>query len=430
MPVYRKVLLEPATYHTKQGPLRVTAEKIRDWYTKGKRMLAKGLRIPLPLNHQPTAKPSSEEELANRVKHNTGWTADYQLAGDTLYGILDVRDEATAKQLDNGTIENVSVEIEPFTDGDGESFGDAITHVALVTRPIAHRLEPRFHAVPSTDFQDVINAVDSETATATVGASQFAFGVGHPVRLGLDAIKEEKSVAKKPKAEKDEDLDLDTEEEETETPPPDVTDSDDAEMDKAKCVQEVVEKLREVYDLHLADDTNEENFWERAHAILTHEAGPDKQNKDGGADGLKTEEPDMPGGYMMSQDAKKPSPESLAVNKLLRSDRKRRLTECRRTGRMAPARAAKYLQMLENFQFSLDSDGEATTSEIDIALQLSEDLPEGAVFNTKARTAGKTSDKAQLGQDGLVEHEPPVEISAEAIEEAATKLTTGHRKVA
>lgn len=446
MPVYRKPLLMPGVYHTKQGRLRVTADKLRDWRDKGNRMVAKRLAIPVPLNHQPSAKPTPEDQLADLVRNNTGKVVGYEMEGDTLVGYLDVKDSAIAKKIDEHALEHVSVEIEPFQDGDGEDFQDVLTHVAIVTRPVAHRL-PGFTRVdtPPIDFDALTKSAGTDGA-ATDG-QQFAFGVGHPVRLSLDQLEKpvddpkKKKPAKKgkpPQQDADDAADLDEVEEGAEGDQPPVEDdagdegeetsleegeegTEAGDPSEEQVVQEVVGKLRDVYDIHLADDTTKENFWERMHAILTHEAGP-QQDDATGQGNLKTEEPEMlGGGYMMSHD----TPEGKALRKVILADYKRRYKLCLDTGRMTKVDHDRYLKAIDSptFKLSLDSQGEiVSNAEAVHFLKFSERLPEGALVNVRGRTGagnGKAgaADRTQLGHDGYVDHEPPAHDEDEAEQE-------------
>ncbi len=53
--------------------LRTTPEKIEHYLKSGNAMIADGLSIPVPLEHQPDAKPMNAMDLAaNRLRNNAG----------------------------------------------------------------------------------------------------------------------------------------------------------------------------------------------------------------------------------------------------------------------------------------------------------------------------------------------------------------------
>lgn len=124
--------------HGKTGQpakLTVTNKDINRYATDGNAMLAAGLSIPVPLEHQPDAVPmSSAERMAWQTKHNTGWVEKFETENGKLFGVLDIADPDVAKKLPH-TIKFVSPHINSFLDGNGRQWNNVITHVALTTRP-------------------------------------------------------------------------------------------------------------------------------------------------------------------------------------------------------------------------------------------------------------------------------------------------------
>ena len=135
-----------------------TAADIQRWAKDSKEMLALGLPIPIPLEHDTQAHPLNAADLAaQRVRNNTGFVQDFATDVITdkdgeqvhrLLSVLDIRDEATAKQVQNETIPFVSPWFSSFTDGKGRKWEDVIAHVALTTRPrIAD--QAKFESIPA-----------------------------------------------------------------------------------------------------------------------------------------------------------------------------------------------------------------------------------------------------------------------------------------
>ena len=85
-----------------------------------------GSKVPVPLNH------------TDDVKANTGEVVSLEIvAGDGLYGNLEIRDEDTIADLDNGLIFDVSISFvwDLVRQDDGKHYGPTLLHVALVNTP-------------------------------------------------------------------------------------------------------------------------------------------------------------------------------------------------------------------------------------------------------------------------------------------------------
>lgn len=138
-----KELCMPGTFHTPTGVEVVDAARLRHWHREGRRMLRKGLWIPVPWEHQEDAEPRSwAEHLANRALFNAGFVHSYFLADGGLWAVLRFPDRKTARQAKH-FVRFVSLEFNrEWTDGDGELWLDVITHVALTPAPINYRQRP------------------------------------------------------------------------------------------------------------------------------------------------------------------------------------------------------------------------------------------------------------------------------------------------
>lgn len=135
MAIVPKEILRVGKYWTNAGLLTVTPQRLKHFEQSGNAMIKGRLSIPLPYNHQPEAEPTTSQDLANRVKNNTGFASKYYCLGDSLWCDLDVADKEAEGKL-NTTIKFVSPKISPvFTDGRGKTWNDVITHIALTPRP-------------------------------------------------------------------------------------------------------------------------------------------------------------------------------------------------------------------------------------------------------------------------------------------------------
>lgn len=137
-----KEIIRPGTYwytdQQTQTPrkLVVTPDGIKHFHESGNKMLQAGLSVPVPLEHQPEARPlTAAERAAANLLNNAGWVAGYKVTPENvLMGVLDIEDPQVAKKLPS-TIRWTSPWISSFTDGNGQNWDGVISHVALTTRP-------------------------------------------------------------------------------------------------------------------------------------------------------------------------------------------------------------------------------------------------------------------------------------------------------
>src|ERR1043166_9661220 len=105
MPQVRKDILYPGRVRLRDGRIwECTPDDIPHFTARLKEMIGAGLHIPVAWEHQPAAKPMTEEEweefLANKPKLTLGEAADaFQHQQGFMEAMLDVASEEAAKQL-------------------------------------------------------------------------------------------------------------------------------------------------------------------------------------------------------------------------------------------------------------------------------------------------------------------------------------------
>ncbi len=145
----RKEILRPGTTiyidprTGKPEKFVATPDRIKYMADQGNLMLADGLTVPVPLEHQPDARPlTSGERAAHNIRNNAGHVKSYEVGADSrLFGVLDIADPSIADKL-GSTIKFTSPWINSFTDGNGKRWEGVISHVALTTRPRIVKQEP------------------------------------------------------------------------------------------------------------------------------------------------------------------------------------------------------------------------------------------------------------------------------------------------
>lgn len=147
MPRVWKQVVRPGTFWIKGVPRTFTDPEIDHFLTQGKKMVAKGLPIRFPLEHQSWADPDKfvdgDERKAKETLYNKGFVTDYKKdENGALWSEIDVPDEEFAKKLEK-EIRYVSPRIrKEFQDADGEVWNNVITHVAATPVPVDFRQSP------------------------------------------------------------------------------------------------------------------------------------------------------------------------------------------------------------------------------------------------------------------------------------------------
>jgi hypothetical protein len=129
--------------------LDTTKDKIDHYFNSGQAMIAAGIPIPVPLEHQPSATPmNAMDRAAHLVRHNVGETKRYErdtikdpTTGEDIHrvlSVLDIKDQQIADKVKDGSIRWCSPWISSFVDGAGKAWNEVISHVALTTRPRIH----------------------------------------------------------------------------------------------------------------------------------------------------------------------------------------------------------------------------------------------------------------------------------------------------
>lgn len=122
-------------------PVTFSRSDIAHYASEGNAMLAAGLQIPIPKEHQDVLPLSTAERNANSVEHNAGWVKRYERDANSLYAVLGIEDPGLAAKLPQ-TIKYVSPEITPEFVGAGKVWRNVITHVALTPQPVQFDQEP------------------------------------------------------------------------------------------------------------------------------------------------------------------------------------------------------------------------------------------------------------------------------------------------
>src|SRR5262245_3170246 len=150
MAEFRSLVLAPGRRCVGKNPdgskryVTFTADYCRDKADRGNRMLAKGINIPVCWEHRADGKPrklSKDDWASERAKGTAGSAKRFEVDADNrVFAVHEIPDDSDAKRAE--VVRFCSPEINAFTDGDGEDWGEVITHIALTPRPVQHEQPP------------------------------------------------------------------------------------------------------------------------------------------------------------------------------------------------------------------------------------------------------------------------------------------------
>ena len=155
-----KEIIPANTYKVRSNKGRILREFTPEYLKKiadtSNNMLAAGLKIPAPFDHNKEAKPQTEEEIAiNKTKSsfaNAGYWKNFWIATNSkgkpaLYGQLDAAGDISDKESPAYKVMNTNQEVsvsinENFEDGLGRTWSDGLVHVAVVNHAVVPDQEP------------------------------------------------------------------------------------------------------------------------------------------------------------------------------------------------------------------------------------------------------------------------------------------------
>lgn len=335
---FTKTVLKTGTYHSPDGVVEVTPERLEHWRKQFVAMRKARQVVPVGWDHateEDSLKPVSlsSYKKSRSARDTIGRLVDFAVREDGSAEItLDIRDPKAQQQARLNNVYVSPVIFDSWRDGHGNEYRDVITHVDFVNHPVDHSQGP---------FRQ---AGEGRIACA------LRMGLSKPYRMSEDTMADDNK-----------------------TTPGD--DSGSASETKLKDVLDALAKM----DIVLSDDTNEDNFLEHLHqALLTAAA----HRGEDGDDEPATVAPDD--GYAaMSLEAKK----ALAFAERTHRDAlKSRLAKLLESGRCTPQEHKAQVGCVASVRLSLSSDGTPEPSRLEDWIASREALPEGACWDPDKRT--------------------------------------------
>ena len=396
---FAKRIIHPGTYTVKRkdgtaSRVYVGKKRLENWVKQFRAMRKSGLQIPAPWRHNDKATPIRLDPDAGDIDayNNAGFWDNLRVGKDGwLWGDVDVPRDEDASRVGT-TVQDVSLLAKPkWLDGKANTYEDAITHIALVTHPVA-KDDKTFEPVP-------------EDALA-LSTSDLYFGE-----------------------------------------PPD--EGEEATVDAAaSTVKDALKMLAEISSVTLPDDTNAENFLERLVTALAAIRGT--KDEEGSGDSLQeppSNSKQQPGPVAMAKEidialsllsgakindpkTNKPytadaiktladaganptvtikmSTEDQAsvswAQKQMLGTYRARIEKCVETGRVTPSVAKEFWDRMSSdtdLRFSFNEEGEPVKNQYDWVLASWETTPANGVLTNLSPTKAKATRARVFGKQAF-----------------------------
>ncbi len=385
---FSKSILKVGTYHSPDGEVVVTPQRLKHWESQVNRLQAVGYAIPSHFDHSSEIdllEPIAMDVLARKQNRSAAATVgrlqSFRVTPDGQAAEI-VLSTLTPKAKE--VIESNAVFVSPvifpeWTDGAGNTYSDVITSFDLVDHPVDYtqtsfqpstaivRCAIRMSAIPmAKKVKQTIRQRDAKSRQARFQAA---------VRMGLGD---------------DSKTDLP---DEANTPSDDSLPADASGPDtpQGPDLLDSVLNLLNDYGVALPPDTTDENLIAHLRAALTALLGSRDDGKDNNDDGnlpsdstSSTPTESTPAIAAMSVQAKAAYAFAEAAYKKQLGDR---LTLAVRSGRCTPAQADTQKQALAVVRLSLNNNGTAAQSDLEKWLDWAETVPQGTFWTDEQRTS-------------------------------------------
>lgn len=369
MAKFRKRALQTATYHSNDGQVNVTPERLKHWQENFRRMQKAGYSVPIGWDHAETLDgitPLSADEFKKRsAKDTIGKLSSIALDAKGSGAVLefDVTDPKAQGRADRNEIFISPVIMDEWRDGAGNKYTDVITHVDFVNHPVDHSQGP---------FEK-----------ADAGAIACALRMGLDTRVYRMAFGDEEDDDDKEK----DDSESSGSEAEASADPPENPDMPKTEDDGGKAQMDALLAHLSVIGVGLPADTDGSNFQDRLLvALLTIEAQKNNDKAEEESE-PEEEEPAMnvadPGIAAMSLKAN--AAHSYAEG-LHRTGIAKRLQAVLESGQCTPKEHNDRTAALKAVRLSLDAKGQPAQSDLEKWLDSREAVPKGTFWDAKQRT--------------------------------------------
>lgn len=418
MDTFSKSILKVGTYHSPDGTVEVTPERLRHWEAQARRLQAVGYDLPSHFNHaneidllEPIPANPEQRQMHRGAQHTVGHLApmgfvvapDGQSAEITLKTLTDGAKEAVSKNA-----VYVSPVIFPeWKDGAGNTYADVITSFDLVDHPVDYSQSSFVPAIRmglnSKPYQLRVIKMSEDRGKPTAYFTNEE-GVTIPIFGKKKRDKKARAGRMKSKSRKRMSLlsairmsaeDSVPSEQIPESSEP--AESNEVITDESYDAVDDVLDLLEEFGIALPEDTDDSNLKNHLRVALTallnsrqmENETEDPKELEGAGAALPS---DAPGSMPV---ASAPSIATMSVQaraamnfgeRIHRESIAARIDGLLKTGRCTPAEADAQSRALTAVKLSLTADGNPIKSDVDKWLDSREPVPVGTFWTDKQRS--------------------------------------------
>ena len=400
MATFRKASLRVGTYHSPDGKVEVTPDRLRHWQRSVRKIQQRGYAIPMHWDHattddmdllEPIKLTTLQENKDRSAKNTVGLLKDFQLApdGQSATLVVEARTKGAKERMESNSVFVSPVLFDRWKDGSGEVYSDTIGSVDLVDYPVDYSQGP---------FEPV-EAVATQSMSCVIRMSSAPKKIYRLATMADDKNKDNDPFAS---ADSGSDSGMDGGSDTGEMDMSDVMDTSPGQESfeatpatpSATPVSDVVQSLAQL-QIMLPEDTTTENFLERLRpALMTAIAAkvapappplatqlPPEQQQQG-----MQEQPqlaDQP--YVAAMSAKLRALEAKTIEDG-RAKLKSELNALLKSGRMTPKEFQDVTKKLAVKKMSLSADSmNVESGDIGVWIESRKALPTGACWDAKSR---------------------------------------------
>lgn len=365
---FRKTMLRAGqTYHSPDGEVVVTPERLRHWADTHRQMSAAGAVVPMHWDHgsddddyRPLTLSELKERKSRSSKNTVGHLQRFDVADDGQSAEVEFTTLSTdaTEAMDANRVFLSPVVLEQWRDGHGTTYTDAITHLDFVDHPVDHSQSP---------------AAPIDAVCCSIRMSSFPTGKtkAKVFRMAFDPKDESKN-----RSEDDDDEPQDDADERDEAPEEaDEQPTDDADAEAGVSVGSVVDLLGKV-GVVVPEDTDGKNLLDRLYtALLTAVANQGADDVDEKSQDTEVVDPHV---ATMSLQAK----QALAYGERQhRASVMTRLDQLLTSGRCSPAEHEEQKKSVSAIKLSLDSQGNPAPSSVETFIEHRQSVPKGTFWD-------------------------------------------------
>lgn len=364
MAKFKKAILHAGrTYHSPDGDVKVTPERLKRWEANHKRLTAANYAAPTAWDHAADLAGASPVKLSRKgelpsAEKTVGKLAGFKVAKDGSHAeiLLDITDPIAKGRVERNEVFVSPIIMDRWQDGAKNVYEDVITHVDLVTWPVDNSQKPFVPVEPGT----------------------IACGI----RMGLTRMAFPDDV-------EDDGEESDTETESPADPPAKPENPDLPKSDEPDQISEAIRAHLEQLKISLpstwtmtSDNAGEILLTGLKTAVLAQQTAEPKEDEEEEEDEdvMQVQDPAFAAMSLKANAAHN------FAERQYRGSIQARLASLLSAGRCTPAEATTKETEVKAVRLSLAADGEPNKSDLEKWIESREEVPQGTFWSAEVRT--------------------------------------------